>query len=372
VDRVNGGGTLGSHEIALTDQLLVRHGGDPGVRTLASAVYSRLARQEHAGRRVSEATAFARRAASLDDRPAGTWLLLAQLAVEAGRWADAEDAARAALAREADSAAAGKLLGYALVRLDRAPEAVEVLEAALRHGPDLDTQGLLHRVRQGLRSESGMAARQLAHFTVRYDGGEHEEVGREILAALDRHHATLARAFDHEPAAPVPVILFTRQAYYDASGAPAWSGGAYDLLDGRVRIPIGGLTRSLTPDMDRTLVHELTHAFVADLSRGTAPREVHEGLAQYMEGRRLQDDLDAPGLRALADGRTGGPRGYYLLALGHVEHLVAERGLGGLNDLLRAMARTGSVDAAFREVYGQAPGESLEAFRRRLRQQHGS
>ena len=89
------------------------------------------------------------------------------------------------------------------------------------------------------------------------------------------------------------MILFSREAYYDASGAPAWSGGIYDGIDGRIRIPIGGLTASLTPDMDGTLIHELTHAFVADRTRGVAPREIHEGLAQYMEGKRIGSELNA-------------------------------------------------------------------------------
>ena len=38
--------------------------------------------------------------------------------------------------------------------------------------------------------------------------------------------------------------------------------------------------------MDDTLIHELTHAFVHDRTKGVAPREIHEGLAQYMEGKR--------------------------------------------------------------------------------------
>src|SRR6185369_16136765 len=108
----------------------------------------------------------------------------------------------------------------------------------------------------------------LSHFSVRYDGEAHESVGHEILRALERHYATLASSLDHQPAATISVILFTNQAYYDASGAPAWSGGAYDTLDGHIRVPIGGLTSSLTPDMDGTLLHELTHAFVADRTHG--------------------------------------------------------------------------------------------------------
>ena len=117
-----------------------------------------------------------------------------------------------------------------------------------------------------------MAERRLAHFNVRYDGEEHEAVGREILRALERHYATLASALDYEPTNTITVILFTKEGYYNASGAPAWSGGVYDNIDGRIRVPVGGLTSSLTPDMDQTLIHELTHAFVADRTRGHRAR----------------------------------------------------------------------------------------------------
>jgi hypothetical protein len=180
------------------------------------------------------------------------------------------------------------------------------------------------------------------------------------------------RTFGHQPAAPIPVILLAGQSYYDATGAPAWSGGQYDSFDGRVRLPIGGLSASLAAQLDDTLLHELTHAFVADLSRGIAPREVHEGLAQLMEGKRTQALLGEEGLRALADGRLSGVSGFYLSALGLVEDLVRQRGQGGINEVLRAMAETGSSDEAFRRVYGK----SLEVLQRdwaaRLRQRYGS
>jgi hypothetical protein len=231
---------------------------------------------------------------------------------------------------------------------------------------------MLDRIRKGLTDEKGMAERQLAHFHVRYDGDAHEDVGREILGALERHYATLARTLDHEPQAPVPVILFSRQAYYDASGAPAWSGGAFDSTDGRIRIPIGGLTSSLTPDMDETLLHELTHAFVADLSRGLAPRDIHEGLAQYMEGRRLNQTLTEAQITGLADGRFAGVSGFYLAALAYVEHLIALRGMGGMVELLRAMGETRSVDKAFVQVHGQDQKASRLAWAQKLRAQYGS
>ncbi len=91
--------------------------------------------------------------------------------------------------------------------------------------------------------------------------------------------------------------------------------------------------------MDGTLIHELTHAFIFDRTRGSATREVHEGLAQYMEGKRSASDYSPQVLAALADGRIGGVNGFYLAALSYVEHLIATRGMGGMNDLLRAWAR---------------------------------
>jgi hypothetical protein len=168
------------------------------------------------------------------------------------------------------------------------------------------------------------------------------------------------------------VILFSQQAYYTASGAPAWSGGVYDGVDGRIRIPIGGLDAGLTPDMDSTLIHELTHAFVADRTRGTAPRELHEGLAQYMEGKRIANELSDQQLGWLADGRIPGVMGFYLGALSYVEYLIANRGMGGINDLLKTMGDTGSVDEAFKQVHGQTFHAAQQAWRQRFRQQHGS
>jgi hypothetical protein len=223
-----------------------------------------------------------------------------------------------------------------------------------------------------MRAERGMTEQQLAHFHVRYDGAAHEGVGREILRVLERHYATLAGTLDYQPPNAITVILFTREGYYNASGAPAWSGGAFDNIDGRIRIPIGGLTSSLTPDIDETLLHELTHAFVADRTRGTAPRELHEGLAQYMEGKRLDSLLTAEQVTALADGRIGGVAGFYFGALAFVESLVAARGLGGMNELLKVMGETGDVDEAFRQVHGTSSRGAQQAWAQRFRQQRGS
>jgi tetratricopeptide (TPR) repeat protein len=363
---------VGPGDVTVAEQLYARH---PETRNLLEATLLNVAQDERRRRRFTEAAVLLQRATVVQVEAARPCLALMDMLVETGDWPGAESAARTAIAREPRNADAWHGLGFALMRQDRNTEAAEALRTALEIRPDATAQGLLDRVSKGMADERGMTEQHLSHFHVRYDGEAHEDVGREILRALERHYATLASALGHQPDATIPVILFSRDGYYDASGAPAWSGGVYDLLDGRIRVPIQGLTRSLTPDMDRTLLHELTHAFVADRTRGIPPdsiRDIQEGLAQYMEGERVTERLTPQQLTMFADGRARGVPGFYLYALSFVEYLISIRGMGGMNDLLRVMGESGSVDEAFKQVYGQDGRATKQAWFQRLHQQHGS
>lgn len=360
----------GDAETALA--LAARYPEQKSLRDLAEAVLLKLSAQERKARHPNEAAEWARKATAVAPHSPRPWLTLMEIALEAADWDQAEAAARSALAQDARSVDALRGLGYALYRQDRSREAIEALQAALDLERDSATEMLLARIRKGTQDEKGMTEQRLAHFTVHYDGEAHEDVGREILRVLDRHYATLVSALDHEPKAKITVILFTQRGYFDASGAPAWSGGAFDGTDGKIRIPIGGLTTSLTPEMDETLIHELTHAFIADRTHNLAPRDIHEGLAQYMQGKRLVRELNAEQMRRLADDGGRSVAGFYLGALAFVEHLIAERGQGGMNDLLKAVGETGNLDRAFEQVYGQGYEATRQAWAIRFRQQNGS
>ena len=370
--RVNGRGPVGATDVRLVEDLLSQHGAEPVLRRFAAGVFTLAAEGERQRRRYGDAAAYLERATTLDGQNVRPWLSLMVLSQEATDWPKSEAAARGALALDPRLAEAWYGLGYALLRQDRNREAAEALRTAADIRPDGATQALLQRVMAGLEHEKGMTEQHLSHFHVRYDGDAHEAVGREILRALERHYATLASTLDYQPQTTIPVILFSREGYYNASGAPAWAGGSYDGTDGRIRIPIGGLTAGLTPDMDGTLIHELVHAFVYDRTRGVAPRDIHEGLAQYVEGKRVESLLSAQQLALLADGQAGGVYGFYMGALAFVEYLVANRGMGGMNDLLRAMGETGSVDEAFKQVHGSPQQTVQRAWRQRLKQQFGS
>jgi tetratricopeptide (TPR) repeat protein len=369
VSRLNGRVPLSPDDVSDAEALYARHPAE--ARDLLEGVLLAAASRAQAARRFDSAATLLQRARAI--APASPRPLRMQLGLllTTNDWPPAEEAGRALLALSPRDAEGARGLAYALVRQDRNREAIELLNGFLGTAEDAEARALLARIQHDSAAEKNLSEAKLAHFHVRYDGDAHEDVGREILRQLDRHYATLVRSFDHEPGQPIPVILFSRESYYDATGAPAWSGGQFDSFDGRVRIPIGGLSAGRMPDLDETLIHELTHSFVNDLSGGAAPRELHEGLAQYMEGRRVAQ-LDEDRLRALANGRLGGVAGFYLISLWLVEDLAAQRGAGGLNDLLRAMGSSGNADQAFRSVYGSDFATLKRQAAGRLRTRYGS
>jgi hypothetical protein len=193
------------------------------------------------------------------------------------------------------------------------------------------------------------------HFHVLYEGAPNPALARAVTDRLESHYSALASLLECEPAATVPVILFTQERYHSArgEGAPLWSAGAYDVADGRIRVPVGGLSASALGVIDDTLLHELVHVFVADRTAGTAPRLLHEGLAQYVTGRRVAARLTPEQLAALAEGRLLGVSGFYIEALAFAEYLMELAGPRGVNDLLEAMGETGDIDAGFRKAYGR-------------------
>jgi tetratricopeptide (TPR) repeat protein len=330
-----------------------------------------MAQQQEEQQRHAAAEALLLRAAAVAPTSTAARRLLVSVRFAQSDWPGAEAAARELLALAPGDGEAIRALAYALVRQDRSPEAVELLTGALEGHDDPATRALLARIRGDNAVEAGLGRQNLAHFHVRYSGAAHEDAGRLVLRVLDRHYATLVSTFAHEPAAQISVVLLSEESYYTATGAPAWAGGHYDSFDGRVRIPIGGLSGA-PPDLDEVVLHELTHAFVAEISAGVAPRDLHEGLAQFVQGRRSAALLGDPGLRALAEGRIGGVEGFYLSALAFVEELLAERGQGGINDLLTAMARTRSVDEAARQVYGKDWGSLRSDWQARFRRRYAN
>jgi hypothetical protein len=140
------------------------------------------------------------------------------------------------------------------------------------------------------------------------------------------------------------------------TGVPDWAGA---LNDGRIRVPVQGL--ETVPDaLSRSLKHELTHSFLYQKTQGRCPTWLQEGVAQWMEGRRV--GRDAAQLLAMFQSGQGKPLRSlegnwmkfssaeswfsYQWSLAVVEAIEADAGSDGLDRLLDAVRTESSGPAA--------------------------
>ena len=161
------------------------------------------------------------------------------------------------------------------------------------------------------------------------------------------------------------MILYPRQTFRAVSSAPEWAGGYYSRSDGRIRIGTRNMSAGFVPlDLERTLTHELTHAFLFARTRGVVPDDINEGLAQYLSGKRLGYRLDAS--RAVVrDGRMK-VDDFYDSALSFVEYLIDRYRQPAMNELLETMGKTGDADASFRRAYHQTYAETRAEWLKQL------
>lgn len=225
------------------------------------------------------------------------------------------------------------------------------------------------RTRAALSVDPAKEQIQSERFDIRFDGESQTGVARDVRFVLDRAYVRLADIYYERPARKIPVVLHSQLDYFTATGAPWWSGGVYSSHNGSIQIPIRGLPSTLPREMEDVLVHELSHAFVDEMSGGRAGRMLQEGLAQYMEGKRIEQELSPAELKRLATSGRQSVMSFYMLSLAVTQHLVQARGQGKINDLLKAIKETGSEDGGYRQVFGQPAAvvqrDILETFWRR-------
>jgi hypothetical protein len=263
-----------------------------------------------------------------------------------------------------DSPDVAKLLGWAYYGSNRLEPAIAEWKRALRLRGDPEVARALDKAERDLRVESAYREGQTAHFTLRYSGEETPELARGILKTLEAEFDEIESELDYSPPEPIAVILYTREAFSDVTRAPGWAGA---LNDGRLRIPVEGLS-SVTTDLARVLKHELTHSFLHQMTLGRCPRWLQEGVAQWMEGKRSNEDAselvqtyeqahkaDAPPFLPSLEGpwerfSVGDVRFAYAWSLAAVETMIQ---VDGMRDLVRVLGRIragSSTGEALREV----------------------
>lgn len=280
-----------------------------------------------------------------------------------------------------DSPDVHKLTGWAYFGLNKLSDAVAEWKRALALRPDAEVQSALEKAQRDVQEEESYKENESAHFTLHYSGGAEPGLAREVLHVLEAHFNSISSELNYTPPDPIGVVLYTQDAFSDITRAPGWAGA---VNDGRIRVPVQGLG-SVSPDLSRVLKHELTHSFLSQKTHGRCPVWLNEGLAQWMEGRRSDENAAAllqaydekqfASLSALEGSwmrMAGDTAAYaYAWALANVEAIVQT---GGMTDITRILDRIGAgsaTEAALRDILHSGYDDLMQSTADYLRKTYG-
>jgi tetratricopeptide (TPR) repeat protein len=262
------------------------------------------------------------------------------------------------------------LLAHLHDRRDDPAQAVVNLRAVLEREPANEAaRRLLDKVEREWRAEAGFRREVTPRFVVKYRGSLDAEARREIVAHLETAAARVGRMLAHVPQQRTTVVLYEQHEFRDVTRVHAWATG---LFDGKIRLPVGR-ARPPAHELERLVVHEYAHAAIHELARGRAPRWLHEGLAQVLEGAKSDPILRAPtgltlaGVEALAgDSDPLRARAGYDIALWIVGDLLDRGGIEPLRELLARLGAGETMAEAMPRVYGLRLSELESQWRQVL------
>jgi tetratricopeptide (TPR) repeat protein len=274
-----------------------------------------------------------------------------------------------------------KLAGWAYSGMNRPDQAVAEWKKALELRPDADTLAALEKAKRDKQEEENYKENESAHFQLKYNGAAAPALAREVLRTLEGHYEQIESQLNYSPPEPIGVILYTQQGFADITRAPGWVGA---LNDGRIRVPVQGLS-GLDSELSRVLRHELTHSFIQQKTHGRAPTWIQEGMAQWMEGKR--SDENAAVLIQIYDAGQAAPLGRlegswmglsgdvarysYAWALANVEYIVEKQGMGDMERILDRLAAGSETEAALKEVLRDDYEELMKATEEYLKKNYG-
>jgi tetratricopeptide (TPR) repeat protein len=259
-----------------------------------------------------------------------------------------------------NSVGVARLSGWAYSGMNRLSEAATEWQRAQKIEPNEEIAQALERIERDQTAETDFREGQSHHFSVHYQGSATPQLAADILGALEEDFRTLQSQLHFAPADSISVVLYTQETFRDITRAPGWASA---LNDGRIRVPIQGLT-SVTDELSRVLMHELTHSFIEQKTLRRCPTWLQEGLAQYMEGHRsdysaraLVATLDQPlhvPLHRLEGSWSKFPAPLasfaYAWSLAATETIVASSGMYGLERFFEHFENDTAVEPALREA----------------------
>ncbi|MGH9365602.1 MAG: peptidase MA family metallohydrolase [Thermoanaerobaculia bacterium] len=259
---------------------------------------------------------------------------------------------------------------YALHRLD---DAVVAWGECVRFGgQDPPLLRRFARARDELALTRGQRSLAFEHFSIFADPAVSEELVRRAGEHLEQAYRTHAEFFGARLPGPQVVVLYAGRAYFSLVSVPDWVSG---LFDGKIRVCVGPEEVVESPVV-AVLSHELAHALIRQSSRDRAPGWLHEGLAQYLEGKRLprREVKAALGRNAARsiEALEGNfhrtldrvsARSSYAQALSLVEYLIAMRGPGAVACAVASLGEGLPMSDALQAETGLTPAELFVAWK---------
>ena len=263
-----------------------------------------------------------------------------------------------------------KLAGWAYSGMNRPDLAAEEWKKAVAIRPDADVVVALEKAERDKKEEENYKENESSHFQLKYNGAAEPSLAREVLRTLEEHYSQIESELSYSPPEPIGVILYTQQGFADITQAPGWVGA---LNDGRIRVPVQGLT-GVNAELSRVLRHELTHSFVGQETHGRAPVWLQEGLAQWMEGKRSDENaavlvqIYGTGQAAPLGKLEGSWMGLsadvarysYAWALANVEYIIQTQGMGEVERILEKLAAGSTTEDAVRGVMHDDYGDLMQ------------
>ncbi|KAF0244555.1 MAG: TPR repeat-containing protein [bacterium] len=219
---------------------------------------------EREGGNALKAKEFLNRALNWQPDNMDSLIGLASLEIVEGLYSEAAQHANKAISVDQKNQLAYYYLGLAYYNLEELPRAVNSWQAGLRLGEEPVMRAALTKAEKELALSNDFSSGRNRFFNLVLEGGSANlELESQLLIILEESHSKLKRQFDFEPKERISAIFYTKQTFSDITRAPSWAGA---INDGKLRVPIGGLT-GVNAELAKTITHELTHSFVYFKSR---------------------------------------------------------------------------------------------------------
>jgi tetratricopeptide (TPR) repeat protein len=353
-----------------------------GNASTAAAAYFIAGKYEFDRGNLSKARSYLESALRFDGENPSALNYYSVLLAKTGHASEALSYAERAVRASPNSPDSLTVLGYVQYAADRDQDAIRTWKQSLELRPDPMVQGYLAKAERDASAQAGYSEKESSHFILHYEGEQTSESLRtQLLATLDSEYDDLVRELEIEPRNNIPVILYTRQTFFDVTNAPSWSGA---INDGKLRIPVQGVS-SVTPELARVLKHELAHSFIAQLSAGRCPQWLNEGIAQLVEPKPLANGSRLAELyRAQQEIPLNAMEGSFVnlssaqAVLAYAEALAATQyinetyGMSDLQRILQELGRGSSTEAALRAILHSGYGDLESDLAKYLAGKYGS